>query len=132
MNKTRALMIAAVAAVLSACAGTPGQPSASSPGKAGNLTGNWVLTTESRMGAQDAQMIVRQSGSTLAGTITDRNGSVDYTGKVNGAAVAFDYTITVQGTDLKFDYSGTVEGDTIKGKAVFGQFGEGTFTARRQ
>jgi hypothetical protein len=84
------------------------------------------------MGAQDAQMIVRQSGSALAGTITGQNGSVDYTGKVNGEAVAFDFTITVQGTDLKLDYTGLVEGDTIKGKAVFGQFGEGTFTAKRQ
>jgi len=46
--------------------------------------------------------------------------------------VAFDFTINVQGTDLKLDYIGTVEGDTMKGKAVFGQFGEGTFTAKRQ
>ncbi|HWK52640.1 MAG TPA: hypothetical protein VNR40_22260, partial [Steroidobacter sp.] len=59
-------------------------------------------------------------------------GSVDYTGTVKGAAVAFDFIINVQGTDLKLDYSGTVDGDTMKGKAVFGQFGEGTFTARRQ
>jgi hypothetical protein len=125
-------MMAAVATVLSACAGTPSQPPAPSAGKAGDLTGNWVLTTESQMGAQDAQMIVRQSGSALAGTITGQNGSVDYTGKVNGEAVAFDFTITVQGTDLKLDYTGMVEGDTIKGKAVFGQFGEGTFTAKRQ
>jgi len=77
-------------------------------------------------------MIVRQSGSALAGTITGQNGSVDYRGSVTGAAVAFDFTISVQGTDLKLDYTGMVEGDTMKGKAVFGQFGEGTFTARRQ
>lgn len=77
-------------------------------------------------------MIVRQTGSALAGTITGQNGSVDYQGKVNGAAVAFDFTINVQGTDLKLDYAGTVQGDTMKGKAVFGQFGEGTFTAKRQ
>jgi predicted lipoprotein len=91
-----------------------------------------VLTTESQMGAQDAQMTVRQTGSALAGTITGQAGSVDYQGTVNGAAVAFDFVITVQGTELKLDYTGTVEGDTMKGKAVFGQFGEGTFTAKRQ
>lgn len=132
MNKTRAWIIAVVATVLGACASTPNQPSTPPISKAGDLTGNWVLTTESQMGAQDAQMTVRQSGSGLAGTITGQNGSVDYTGKVDGAAVAFDFTIQVQGTDLKLDYSGTVEGDTIKGKTVFGQFGEGTFTAKRQ
>jgi hypothetical protein len=132
MNKTRAWIIAAVAAVLGACASTPHQPSTPSTTKAGDLTGNWLLTTQSQVGAQDAQMTVRQSGSGLAGTITGQNGSVDYTGKVDGAAVTFDFTIEVQGSDLKLDYTGTVEGDTIKGKTVFGQFGEGTFTAKRQ
>lgn len=132
MNKTRAWIIAAVAAVLGACASTPSQPPVPAASKAADLTGNWVLTTESQMGAQDAQMIVRQTGAALAGTITGQAGSVDYTGKVNGAAVAFDFIIKVQGTDMKLDYTGTVEGDTMKGKAVFGQFGEGTFTAKRQ
>jgi len=128
MNKTRAWMIAAAAIVSGACSTTPSQP----PPNGADLTGNWVLTTQSQMGAQDAEMIVRQSGSALAGTITGQNGSVDYRGSVTGAAVAFDFTISVQGTDLKLDYTGMVEGDTMKGKAVFGQFGEGTFTARRQ
>jgi hypothetical protein len=132
MNKTRAGILAAVAIVLGACASTSKQAASPPTSKARDLTGNWVLTTESRVGAQDAQMTVRQSGSALAGTITGQAGSVDYTGKVQGAAVAFDFIIKVQGTDLKMDYMGTVEGDTIKGKAVFGQFGEGTFTARRQ
>lgn len=129
MNQTRAWMIAAAAMVLSACATPPSQPPAP---KGADLTGNWVLTTESQMGSQDAQMTVRQTGSALAGTITGQNGSVAYQGSVTGAAVAFDFTIEIQGTDLKLDYIGTVEGDTMKGKAVFGQFGEGTFTARRQ
>src|SRR5690349_5162951 len=90
MNKTRAWMIAVLATVLSACSSTPTQPPPASKGA--DLTGKWVLTTESQMGAQDAQMIVRQTGSALAGTITGQNGSVDYQGKVNGAAVAFDFT----------------------------------------
>jgi hypothetical protein len=119
-------IVAAVALLVSACASTPSQP------KGADLSGNWVLTTESQMGAQDAQMTVRQAGSALAGTITGEAGSVDYTGSVNGAAVAFDFTINVQGTDLKLDYTGTVEGDSMKGKTVFGQFGEGSFTAKRK
>jgi hypothetical protein len=130
MNKTRAWIIAAAAIVLGACSITPSQPPPASNGA--DLTGNWVLTTESQMGAQDAQMTVRQTGSALAGTITGQAGSVDYQGTVTGATVAFDFTINVQGTDLKLDYTGTVEGDSMKGKAVFGQFGEGTFTAKRQ
>lgn len=131
MKTIRAWIVVSVSLLAAACAGTP---SSRSPSQAGapSLSGNWVLTTESQMGAQDAQMTMRQTGSALAGTITGQAGSVDYTGSVNGSAVAFDFIINVQGTDLKLDYTGTVDGDTIKGKAVFGQFGEGTFTAKRK
>jgi hypothetical protein len=137
MNKFRGLILASVALLLAACASTPSQPQGAAgasqgSGKVADLSGAWVLTTESQMGAQEAQMTVRQTGNALAGTITGEQGAVDYTGSLNGAAVAFDFTINVQGTDLKLDYSGTVEGDTMKGKAVFGQFGEGTFTATRK
>jgi L-seryl-tRNA(Ser) seleniumtransferase len=125
----RRTTIAIVAALAAACASTPSQTKAP---KGHDLSGEWVLTTESQMGAQDAQMTVRQTGNALAGTISSRAGSVDYTGSVNGAAIAFDFTINVQGTDLKLDYSGTVQGDTMQGKAVFGQFGEGTFMAKRK
>lgn len=126
MNKAGMVIAATFALVLAACTSTPVTP------KSADLSGDWVLTTESQMGTQDAQMTMRQTGNALAGTVTGQAGSVDYTGTVNGAAVAFDFTINVQGTDLKLDYSGMLEGDTIKGKAVFGQFGEGTFTAKRK
>jgi hypothetical protein len=133
MNKLTGMLrvgfVAAVVLLVAACAGTPTQ---SKGAKGPDLSGKWVLTTESQMGAQDAEMTVRQTGNALAGTITGQAGTVDYTGALNGSAVAFDFTINVQGTDLKLDYNGTVEGDTMKGKAVFGQFGEGTFIAKRK
>lgn len=134
MKKVRAGILVSVALLIGACASTPPtQPSPQPPAvEAADLSGTWVLTTESQMGAQDAQMTVRQTGGALAGTITDQAGTVDCTGAVHGSSVAFDFTITVQGTDLKLDYSGTVEGETMKGRVVFGQFGEGTFTARRK
>ena len=131
MKKIHAWILVSIALLIGACASTP-PPRSTQPAGGPDLSGSWVLTTESRMGAQDAQMTVRQTGSALAGTITGEAGSVDYTGSVSGAAVMFDFTINVQGNDLKLDYSGTVEGDTMKGKAVFGQFGEGTFTAKRK
>ena len=128
-NGLRLATVTVAATLLAACVSTPSQPKQP---KGADLSGEWVLTTESQMGAQDALMTVRQTGEILAGTISDRSGTVDYTGSVNGAVVAFDFTLNVHGTDLKLDYNGTVEGDTMKGKAVFGQFGEGTFIAKRK
>jgi hypothetical protein len=125
----RLAAVTIVATLAAACAST--SPQTQQP-KGSNLSGEWVLTTQSKMGAQDARMIVHHNGSALAGQITDQTGSVDYTGSVKGATVVFDFTLNVNGTKLKVDYSGAVEGDTMKGKAVFGQFGEGTFTAKRK
>jgi hypothetical protein len=130
MNKARVLVLAAVAILLAACASAP--PAAPAKPKGPDLNGNWVVTTTSQMGAQDSNMTVTQAGSAIKGTLTSQMGSVDYTGTVTGNAVAFGFTINAQGTDLKIDYSGTVEGDTMKGKAVFGSFGEGTFTAKKK
>lgn len=126
MNKLRVLALAAAALLIAACASTPPQP------KGLDLSGNWVLTTESPMGAQDSDMTVTQTGSALAGKVSSQMGTVDYTGTLEGSAVAFGFSIDIQGTDLRIDYSGTVEGDTMTGKAVFGSYGEGTFTAKRK
>lgn len=126
MNRIRVLGLAAVAMLLAACSATPAKP------KGLDLTGNWVVTTESRVGAQDSDMTVKQTGSALAGTMTSQMGSVDYTGTLEGSAVAFGFDIEVQGNRLHLDYSGVVEGDSMKGKAVFGPFGEGSFTAKRK
>ena len=128
-NVLRLAAIMVAATLLSACASMaprPWQP------QGPDLSGEWVLTTRSQVGAQDARMTVRQNGTALAGTISDQGNSVDYTGSVNGSAVAFDFILNVNGADLKVDYSGTVEGDTMKGKMLFGQIGEGTFTATRK
>ena len=129
MNSVRMLVLASIAMLVAACSTSPGAPAKP---KGPDLSGNWVLTTESQMGAQDAEMIVRQTGSVLAGTLTSQMGSVDYTGTVEGDNVAFGFMFSAQGTDLKIDYTGVLAGDTIKGKAVFGAFGEGTFTAKRK
>jgi hypothetical protein len=133
MSKLRTLALASFAMLIAACASTPKpgtEPSSASRGP--DLSGEWVLTTESQMGAQDSDMVVKQSGSALTGTLTSQLGSVDYTGSVTGQNVEFSFMFNAQGTDLKIDYTGVVEGDTMKGKAVFGSFGEGTFTAKRK
>lgn len=117
------------AALLAACASAPAQPK---PSKRLDLSGEWVLTTQSQVGTQDALMTVRQTGKALAGKISGQMGTVDLAGSATGDSVAFNFTLTVQGRDLQLDYNGTVEGDTMQGKAVFGQIGEGTFTAKRK
>ena len=129
MKKVRVLVLATLAMLVAGCMSTPAAPAKP---KGPDLNGEWVVTTTSQMGAQDSNMTVKQTGSAIAGTLSSQMGNVEYTGTVTGSAVAFGFTVNAQGTDLKIDYSGTVEGDTMKGKAVFGSFGEGTFTAKKK
>ncbi len=126
MRKLKALMLVGTAMVLAACASAPPQP------KGPDLSGNWVLTTESPMGAQDTDMIVKQDGGQLTGTISSQMGTVDYKGTITGSDVAFGFMFEAQGMSLQIDYKGVVEGDTMKGIAKFGEFGEGNFTAKRK
>lgn len=136
MKSRRILILASIALLAAACSSVPRttQPpaTASTPEAEADLSGDWILTTHSRMGAEESNMTVQQTGSALAGTLTGQRGSVDYTGSVEGSAVAFSFTLNASGNDLRIDYSGTVEGDTMQGKTVFGSFGEGTFSARRK
>jgi hypothetical protein len=54
------------------------------------------------------------------------------TGTVKGNAIAFMMKVNAQGMDMQIDYAGTVEGDSMKGTAKFGEFGDGTFTGKKQ
>jgi hypothetical protein len=40
--------------------------------------------------------------------------------------------VNAQGTDMHIDYVGTVESDSMKGTAKFGEFGDSTFTGKKQ
>jgi hypothetical protein len=125
VNKVRVVILTALALVVAACATTPPAP------KGPNVAGNWIITTDTPMGAQESQLTLLQSGEALTGKMTSQQGTTDVTGKLVGNAAAFGFAVDVQGASLKIDYEGTVEGDAMKGKTIFGSFGEGSFTAKR-
>jgi len=130
MNKVRALSIAAVAMWFAACSSTPSAP-AKPAGP--NLSGNWIVTIESPMGAQDSNLKLTQAGSDLKGTMESPMGAVDIAGTAVDKDVKMGFNVNAQGMDLKIDFIGVLENpQTIKGRAVFGSFGEGTFTAKKQ
>ncbi|HEY8537759.1 MAG TPA: hypothetical protein VIL28_02765 [Steroidobacteraceae bacterium] len=128
MRKVKGLMCVGVAVLLAACTATPPKP------KGPDLSGNWILTTETPMGSQDSDMVVQQNGEELTGTITSPMGSIDYKGKITGGKdVAFGFTFDAQGMTLQIDFTGELkDNDTIQGTAKLGDFGEGNFTAKRK
>jgi ABC-type amino acid transport substrate-binding protein len=137
MNTLRVVLIASVAAVAAACSSTPSKPAAAPVAAAPvvpTLAGNWTVTIESQMGSQDSKLTLAQTGKDLSGKLEAPPpvGSADIKGDVVGADVKMWFMVNAQGMELKIDLVGTQEnGSTMKGRAVFGTFGEGTFTAKK-
>ena len=135
MKTFRVLTLAAAAILIAACASTPKAPAAPAappPPAVTNLAGNWTVTIDSQMGSQDSKMVLTQTGADLKGSLESPMGTVPLTGNIADKAVNFSFNINAQGMDLKIDFIGTIESpEALKGRAVFGTFGEGTFTAKK-
>src|SRR5215467_8873676 len=96
------------------------------------VSGEWALTVETPNATGTPSVIFKQSGEDLTGTYKGRFGESQLKGSVKGNEIKFSVTISPQGQDLVIEYFGTVDGDSMKGKAKFGEFGEGDFTGRKK
>jgi hypothetical protein len=147
MNKFLLVGTLAATSLLAACASTPKQAApapaaaptsaaapaaAARPAGAASVTGTWDLNVETPMGSRPMKLNAVQNGSALTGSIASPQGDMPITGTVNGSDIAFMMKVNAQGMDLQIDYKGVVEGNTMKGNAKFGEFGEGTFTGKKQ
>ncbi|MBI3422470.1 MAG: hypothetical protein HY011_05985 [Acidobacteria bacterium] len=98
-----------------------------------DLTGTWKLTLQTQQGTSNPTLTLKQEGEELTGTYKGRLGEAPVKGTVKGNAFKFSLKVNAQGNELQIDYDGTLEADgTIKGKAKFGDFGEGTFTGKKE
>jgi hypothetical protein len=96
------------------------------------VAGEWNLTVESPNGTGTPTVTFKQDGETLTGTYKGRFGESPLKGTIKGNEIKFSTTISPQGQDLVIEYTGTVDGDSMKGKAKFGEMGEGNFTGKKK
>jgi hypothetical protein len=97
-----------------------------------DVTGTWTMTVETAMGSGSPTFTLTQEGANVTGTYEGYFGEAPVTGTIEGDEVTLSIEVTAQGQDLKVGYVGTVDGDTMAGKVVFGQLGEGTFEGTRE
>jgi hypothetical protein len=98
-----------------------------------DVTGAWAFTIETGNGTASPSVTFKQDGEKLTGHYSSQVlGERDFTGTVKGNAINFTIDADIQGQAVKITYSGTVEKDTMKGKVVFGELGEGTFTGKKK
>lgn len=124
MKKSKLMFLVSIA--ISAIALTLSVSFQAHPAK---ITGTWNMVVETSAGSGTPLFILKQENDTLISGM--------YKGQFGEAPVKG--TIKINKIDLKFsasdmamEYIGTVDGNTMKGKAIFGTMGEGTFTGTRK
>jgi hypothetical protein len=97
-----------------------------------DVTGTWSFQVETGAGTGTPTMTFKQEGEKLSGHYSGQLGEAPISGTMKGNAIEFAFDVSVQGTELHIVYSGTVEKDSMKGAVKLGDFGDGTFTAKKK
>ena len=93
-----------------------------------DVSGKWNMKVETAAGSGTPVFILKQSGETITGTYTGQLGEAP----VKGTLKEKDIRLEFKGGEIAVVYTGTVDGNTMKGKAVFGELGEGTFSGVKE
>lgn len=134
---------AGVAQPLAVLAGASGRRASAGPralstersrqDKPQDVAGAWALTVETSQGTGTPSLTLKQDGEVLTGSYSSTVfGEQQVTGTIKGNAISFGFTGSMEGTTFTVTYTGTVEKDTMKGKVVIGDLGEGTFTGKKK
>ena len=97
-----------------------------------SVAGNWDVTINSPQGSNTSLVVFKQDGEKVSGVLKGRAGELPFDGgTLTGNELKFSFTINTQGMQLPITLTGKVEGETMSGKADFGGFAEGDWTAKR-
>lgn len=96
--------------------------------QATDVSGKWNMKVETSAGSGTPVFELKQSGETITGTYKGQLGQAD----VKGTLKDKDIKLEFKAGEINIVYTGTVEGNTMKGKAVFGDMGEGTFSGTKE
>lgn len=119
------------AAAAPAAPATPAAPAM--PADAANVSGVWDVKVETPGGPGTPVFTLKQDGEKITGTYKGQFGESPISGTIKGGDIQLTLKIAPQGEDIVITYTGKLTAkDTMGGKAVFGTFGEGTWTAKKK
>ncbi|HEY7289249.1 MAG TPA: hypothetical protein VH583_05375 [Vicinamibacterales bacterium] len=97
-----------------------------------DISGDWDVTISSAQGTNSVTVTFKQEGDKVSGIFKSPMGELPFQGgTLTGNDLKFGFSIPIQGQPLDVTMTGTVTGPSIAGKAQFGGFGEGDWTAKR-
>lgn len=92
--------------------------------------GNWKITINTPMGAQEVNANITTSGDTFTGTTSGRMGEQKIEGKVNGDTLTWSSNIS-QPMPMTLEFQATVNGDNMSGTVQLGAFGSAPLSGVR-
>jgi len=92
------------------------------------VSGKWNMKVETSAGSGTPVFVLKQSGDTITGTYTGQLGEAAVKGTLKEKEIRLEF----KAGEINVVYTGTVDGNTMKGKAVFGDLGEGTFSGTKE
>jgi hypothetical protein len=96
-----------------------------------SVDGDWKVTINSPMGAQEATLTLDTSGDGLSGKMAGAQGVQEFEG---GTAVGNSLTWNIKMTQpmpMDLDFTAEIDGDSISGNVKLGAFGDATFAGTR-
>lgn len=97
-----------------------------------SISGDWDMTIQSAQGTNNVRVTFRQDGEKISGIFKSPMGELPFQdGTLSGSDLKFGFSLPIQGQPLEITMTGKVDGASIAGKAQFGGFGEGDWTAKR-
>jgi len=92
--------------------------------------GNWKITINTPMGAQEVTAEIKTSGDTFSGKTSGRMGDSEISGKVAGDTLSWSANIT-QPMPMTLEFEATVNGDAMTGNVKLGAFGNAPLSGVR-
>jgi hypothetical protein len=92
--------------------------------------GNWKITINTPMGAQEVTASITTSGDTFTGKTSGRMGDSDVSGTVAGDTLTWTAAIT-QPMPMTLEFEATVAGDAMTGNVKLGAFGNAPLSGVR-
>ena len=96
-----------------------------------NIAGDWDVTVQSPQGTNTVLVTLKQDGEKIEGLFKSPLGELPFTGTLVGNEMKFAFSFPVDGQPLLITMTGKVDGDAVTGKADFGGFAEGDWSAKR-
>jgi len=98
-----------------------------------DVSGSWTFDVNLDAGSGSPAFSFQQKGDAITGKYQGQLGESEVKGTVTGDKIKFSFKLEQGGEVVVVEYEGTIESATsMKGKAKYGTFANGTWTAQKK